>query len=566
MSNYRRNQPTGKQFLFFAVLSVLFLLPVYQFTSFSWVFLTGDDYSFHFYRIASMAQDLQSSGGVHYLAPYGPAQVMYGVNLFYPFLTTVLPISLLHVLIPSIINSFYVYLILLNFISLWIAYMTSFYFFLSVQKESSVSKIKLMAMVFSILFVFSQYRLVCIFTRFALGEMVAFSFLPLVFVGFYDILFQKGEKFYWLIVGLTLIAYTHLLSLELLFFVLLFFFLVHIRQMTKEKWLLLLKSAGLTILLTAASLLPIIEQMRFMSLKSVDEYVLRDQAKSIGTLFLEGVSNDLNTYSIGIVICMLLVIGSLAVFFKRLSFVSRPVQRIFFAGFFFFVAASSLFPWNVVQHTPLKVIQFPFRLFPYVTLFVLAYGAVLLVHLLHMNGKGLILGVAFVSVLLSFSAVRQLMATRQAQEPVGEFLVYSDEEAQSTSIFPIYHNLDYIADSEEEQYMPIFGKKGLVNGEEWEMDYVVIGGETDFQFVLPKTAEILLPIVAYKGVEVYEDEEKLPMSVSEAGTIQLTLPSGTHQIVVKMNRTRIMLFSYLLTFIGMVMLLFWIGKIKKKRE
>lgn len=553
------------RYFFFFFLAAVFVFLTFEPNHFFIPFINGDDYVFHFYRIESMTNDLKNAGYPCYLSPFGPGAVLYGVNLFYPFLTTVLPIALLNMCLHSVIASVDVYLIGLNFATLLISYQTTVYFVKKVKPSLTEEQISLHACVFAVLYLFSSYRLVTIFTRFALGEAVAMTFLPLIFVGFYDIIFQKGEKRHWLVWGMVGLAYTHLLSLELVTILLLFLFLLAVPLWSFKKVKQLFFSGLLFIGLSAASIFVTLEQMMHIKLKSVDEYPLAENAKSVGRMLKEGLKNDLSSYSLGIWIIIILLIGvGICIFsWKR---VKEVLWLPFLIGIGLFLISSNLFPWAMMQHTPLKLMQFQFRLFPYITYFLLLFGVEMAFTLIPHHPKIVSSFLVGSTLLLAFLSVAQLKMDRTAQKMIVPAISYSDKEAQSTRLYQIYYNLDYIADIPEEAYMSIFGKIGKVDKTDTPMDYQVQGAQTKIEVVTENENEkVTLPIVAYKGVSVFEGKKELQTKKSSYGTIEVWLPNtGHHNLLIRFQPPLGMIMGYLLTVVTLIGYVYDLYRNKKK--
>ena len=75
-----------------------------------------------------------------------------------------------------------------------IVFATIFTFLTSFYAAKFISKDKKIAWITSMLYSMSLYRLVDIYVRGALGEVLAFIFLPLILVGLYDVLYGDNKK------------------------------------------------------------------------------------------------------------------------------------------------------------------------------------------------------------------------------------------------------------------------------------------------------------------------------------------------------------------------------------
>ncbi|MFK5676177.1 hypothetical protein [Ligilactobacillus sp. LYQ60] len=81
--------------------------------------------------------------------------------------------------------------------------------------SKSIFHNKLVALTFSILYVFATYRSLDLYRRFDIGEFIAMAFIPLVVSALYQIIVCDKQRWMMLAVAMALILYSHLLSLVL---------------------------------------------------------------------------------------------------------------------------------------------------------------------------------------------------------------------------------------------------------------------------------------------------------------------------------------------------------------
>lgn len=106
------------------------------------------------------------------------------------------------------------------------------------------SKKSLASFIFSLVYTFAPYRLYLGGAVF--GEYLAVTFLPLLFLGIYEVLWGDKKKWYLLAISGALVAYAHILSvfLSLQFAVILFIIkLITSRGISKDRIKSLLLSA-----------------------------------------------------------------------------------------------------------------------------------------------------------------------------------------------------------------------------------------------------------------------------------------------------------------------------------
>ena len=272
------NKNTKNKFIFFIVLTFLSSIPV--------IFIPGlkqgHDLYFHLGRISSLSKnikDLNLFNGIYpfYLNNYG-----YGNGLFYPDLFLYIPATLNAIGI-NLITSYKLFIILINFFSI-----------LSIYKcVNTISKSNYASILGTIIYSFASYRLVDLYERAALGESLAFIFAPLSILGIYEIIFKDKKKFYYLIIGMSGLILSHIISTYIIGILLIILCLLNIKSLLKNKrYLYLIISALITLLITSYFLIPMIEQMLsqkfyFNNTSNIEEFKLYNRTVPIYLLFLE---------------------------------------------------------------------------------------------------------------------------------------------------------------------------------------------------------------------------------------------------------------------------------------
>ncbi|HDU0570573.1 TPA: hypothetical protein RD739_002963, partial [Enterococcus faecium] len=221
------------------------------------------------------------------------------------------------------------------------------------------------SLLFSIIYTFSAYRAIDIFHRASLGEAVALTFLPLILMGCYEIYIRDYQKWYWLSIGMTLVVYTHLLSVAMVsvFIGGTLFLSFYFWDQKIARLLSLLKATVLTFFLSAGFLIPFIQQSRAQELKVPLGKELSGMAPS--DMLTHILNNNYNNYTIGLFL-FLGLIGAF-IFIKKLT---ADDLFIFFLGVFVLFCSTNLFPWQLFNHTPVKSLQFVWRLNGFSSLFI----------------------------------------------------------------------------------------------------------------------------------------------------------------------------------------------------
>ncbi len=347
-------------FISFILLSFIYIIPAYNYINV--VDYLPVDLVFHLNRMQSLRNIWHSPISYTSFGSEGN-----GVNYFYPWLTYY-PAYLLNLVFHSLVKGYIAYIYLLTIINFCIAYKSMFLF----------SKSRYQSYIFSLLYTFSAYRAVDIITRNAVGEYIAISILPFVFYGFYAVLFIDSNKWPLLTIGMSALIYTHVLSTLLTSFFLLLILMVSWQYLENHvnKIRALVLAIIMCLLITAAFWLPMLQQQLLVGINRPGIPDLEIKALNSSALFNGSLDNQLNKVNFGVVSLLIFLTGCMN--FKKLQ--SFYKATIVFTGLSLFLS-TNLFPWYLLQKTPVTLIQFPWRFLGYASFFISVYGAFLIVHL-----------------------------------------------------------------------------------------------------------------------------------------------------------------------------------------
>lgn len=245
------------------ILTGILLLVSYP--AFTGQTLAGNDMEFHMARIESLKDGLLDGQFPVRLSPdfyegYGYANsVFYGESLFY------IP-ALMRMAGFSLTTVYHFYLICINALTIFGGFLA----FRKIFKKDGA------AYVATALYAMAPYRLNNLYVRSAVGEYTAMAFLPLVLWGMYAVYAEKEDSkefrlsYIPLVIGLTGIIQSHTLSVEMTGVMILLACLVLIPLTIKKKrFFMLLKSAGLTVLLNLWFLLPLLDYAKTMDIRFI---------------------------------------------------------------------------------------------------------------------------------------------------------------------------------------------------------------------------------------------------------------------------------------------------------
>lgn len=332
--------------------------------------LLGHDQAYHLLRIESIARNIKDgyfSSRIHNLALNGYG---YGSGLFYPDLFLYIP-ALLRVLGLRMEYAYGIFVILVSLLTA-----LSMYYACRHIAKSRYAGLCAMA-----LYVLCQYRLHNVHTRMAVGEYLAFIFAPLVICGLYNLFYEGFDNPFWLMLGFWGLMYTHTISLAIFGIIAVVAAVCHIHVFVNKPKLLLkvLLAAVVTLLASASAWVPVLEQLLTggeFQVKYPWTHV-RDNAV--------GFNNIISYKELGIGLALLLTY-SLRLFVRRRQPKLRQLQiadHYLVAGAVLMFVSSQFFPWKwkELNETLINALQFPWRLFFPISVFLSLAGALLVNHI-----------------------------------------------------------------------------------------------------------------------------------------------------------------------------------------
>lgn len=313
-------------------------------------FILGDDITYHLWRIENLKSGLLSGQfpvriGPIFLNGYG-----YASSLFYPDLFLYIP-AILRIMGVSVEISYKIFIILCISATYISTYITVKY--ISQNRTSAICS--------SILFVLSQYFLVNIYSRAALGEIQAYIFIPLVVLGIYDLVFKDFEKNYVMGIGFIGLMFTHSISLLIMLLITTIIVLFNFKKvlLNKKKLKKLILTAVVVLLITSCFWVPLFEQISSGKFKYQVPWV-KISSRAVWPSNLISIAHR----SIGLNIFILSLM--------RISISDKNTKVLDWflgIGFIIVLVCTKVFPWSLFDNTFINSIQFPWRLFTEATLF-----------------------------------------------------------------------------------------------------------------------------------------------------------------------------------------------------
>lgn len=293
-SKYRTWINRGAVLLLFLGLSILFTSVFY---------LNGrlgidSDGSFHFSRAEEIYRNLKEGSFFTFIATHTFHNSGAGSFLFYPSIF-LYPWALLRFIFDPL-RAYYVWYGSFMFLTLSLSYYAMFNF----------SRRRIRAVIFAVFYTISVYHLYLGLKNYVIGEFIAYTFVPLAMYGFYEVVFGNAKKWPVLGIGVALLLYSHLLSSVMAVAIMAMIFVVSLICgifPNKDRWIALVKSVVLAILLSAWVLYPFITDFLKSSLAAPGpgfnfQYTMQD-------LWVASLENGATNRGIGIALIVAALIG-----------------------------------------------------------------------------------------------------------------------------------------------------------------------------------------------------------------------------------------------------------------
>lgn len=558
------------------VLSIVFLasslIYVWSFAHLGVIFGSGD-FVFHAHRMEELLKDLQGGVLIPRISTYSFNNVGSGINFFYPWIF-LYPFVIFQLLTHNPVTAYYLGIVLETFLTFVIAYYA--------MNRYSHSKIR--AFSFSIVYTLANYRLYLVFNQNVLAESLAYTFIPLVLIGFYEVFFRNKQAWPLLAIGMTMLIYSHMLTTALtatLMLVILVIFWKVINN-KRERLIAAVKAALLSFALSAFYLVPFFYQALNNKLK----------ASWVGLLFIktpmETIQTSLDndpTQTIGLFLLITISFGFLT--WRKADSVDKS-SYIF--GLILVILTTTLIPWDKFASTPIANLQFPYRLNGLATVMLSIYLSRMLQILVinckkHNISKYLILsGIVLVPLLVTYSAEQTIITSRTnipyltRPSTVKHYYLgmhsssYNLTKSDWNNMFYYYgHNgsFDYFPVSlDSDNLTNVVTHHALVNNKLVSFASRRTSKPNEIIYNLKGIkagSKVELPILYYKNdlVKIGNGKYQTP-KVTKNSTITITVPKENKVVSVKYHNSWLDNLSLLVTLISWLVVVFVYFKNKIK--
>lgn len=525
-----------KIFIVYAFVSLLYLFPAFK----NMEIFGFYDTAFHINRALSLESIFSSPINFETFRSYGMQ-----VNNFYPWLT-LYPLFLL-IKFTNLAIGYNLFLYIVTLITLFICH----YVMYEITKKHVTSSF------FAIIYTTSSFRSVEIFLRGAMGELLAMSILPLILLGFIKLYDSKKESWVMLAISMTLLIYTHVLSVAMTMVMIIIALIIQFYRKKKIEIFLiikLIKAAIVTLLLSLAFIGPMIEQTLYQDLNRPYVDILQKRAIYLGKEFLIGsIDSELLSFGIGLTLLICLII--LTFNFKKLGILSKIT---YIMGIISILLCTKIFPWFALQNTPLNIIQAPWRFMIFSTLFI-SFSVSLFISpqlekFSYTRRRNFILLLILAISILNYSSVVNMVKEMNFQG------TYSNEQMENK--LEEFENFDYVPIGYKKDQLLLKNHQVTEDGQVIYSSFYPNKDEITFTFKSSKGKTIVLPVFRYKGLTVTVNSKNATVLKQGGPFVTVKSESGINKVTIRYSYTFFSKISLFISIITLIVLLFYCIKLK----
>lgn len=401
---------------------------------------------------------------------------------------------------------------------------------------NDIYKNTLAASISGLLYTFCNYRLIDIYFRCAIGEVITFTFVPLVFLGLYHIV--KGDykrKWYIIAMAFILMIFTHVLSTVLAFVAVAIFLLLYAKMLIKEpKRLAYLVLAGVIALIcTSYFIFPMIEQLTANTYYYQAYWWAHPYHNTVGLSkmiwgMLSGLSMPRQEFipRLGLLVTLFV---SARLFISNRTELIKMSDKFLIVGILFFIAITPLFPWLLWPFSLFDSLQFAWRLFEFASFFLVVAGSYYFSQSIKSYRS--------VAIVMVCMFVFQVMTIRSESDNFQSYHLFNkditlvletpryDNKIGSIggaeylpSKVPKSQNPDYqfFMNRAADSIRTVYDNTDIANFER-KGKYTLFDVETD------KSETLELPLVYYKGYKATLNGIDIPIKESEFGLVETNI-------------------------------------------
>lgn len=480
----------------------------------------------------------------------------YSWNLFYG------PLSTYGIILAGfIIQNFVVGYKIICYIAMILSGIFMYKFMHSLINNRDVSLLA------SILYMTFPYHLTDLYTRNAIGEYLSFIFIPIVFLGLYNIFFNEDNPYY-LAIGVSGLLLTHNISTLMVGVFALLYFIINVTKLKKSsvrKELII--NIIVVLLITSFFWIPMLEA-KFSTNYQVYEKGAMATSESTANAGLKirqlFVTFDDGEYvfELGLHIIVMFAFSIMTI---------RRINEEFRKDYIFFIIASILSLWMSTKYFPWKylpeafcIVQFPWRYLELSAFFLSIVCSINMYAIIKKFDYRDVIVISLISIIYicgfigilpkaeNFQDIKEIELGRSSGREYETVAGVGKFEYLPTKA---YNNKFYIATREDATY--VLSGKAIIENEVKE------GGKytADFQTLDSKYTIFELPYIYYPGYEVRLDGIVTEYFETDNGFIGIAMgENDKEEVSVEYKGTKLMKISALISAVSIISLIVFIKK------
>lgn len=309
----------------------------------------------------------------------------YAMNLFYPPIVTYIPL-----LIKLFTSSYMVALKVFGAVCIILSGITMYQFVYQVTKKRSI------ALFSAIFYLVAPYKLANVYKRFAIGEFTAMVFIPLVFLGLYNLFEQDKKKHYYIAIGAIGLMLSHTVTTLYTALFCIAYILFNIKKL-KDKEIIKKCIINVIFILLVSMLfwMPLLEATNYTEYAIMDDKTMKTYGEwaaantiSFLQLFKDIGEENGTTFIIGIPTVLILLLTIFIVKKVDNSYNEYYLLSIIFALISVYMT-SKFFPWRIMPNLLCKL-QYPWRMLGFFIFFISFICGVNLYNILKLIKKDML--------------------------------------------------------------------------------------------------------------------------------------------------------------------------------
>ena len=497
----------------------------------------------------------------------------YAMNLFYPPIVTYLPL-----LIKLVTPTYMLALKYFGAICIILSGVTMYQFVYQVTKKRSI------ALFSAIFYMAAPYKLANVYKRFAIGEFTAMVFIPLVFLGLYNLFEQDKKKHYFIAIGAIGLMLSHTVTTLYTAIFCIIYILFNIEKL-KDKKIIKKCIVNIIFILLVSMLfwMPLVETTHYAKYSIMDDGIMRTNGDwatanviSFSQLFKDKVEENGTTFVLGIPTIIAIIFTIFVIRKVDNKYKEYYILSVIFALISLFMV-SKFFPWVIMPGLICKL-QYPWRMLGFFIFFISFTCSVNLYYVIQSLTKKdtlriLIVSIFIVSLIIcGIYNMSKFFTEMPSQDENYEQSILNNTRISHKQINRDYMPLKalelqntYVVQREDKTYI-LEGNVNILNEEKVNLKDIIKVENIEEGTILE------FPYYYYVGYEIKIETdngtEKLEPIESKNGYLSCKIEENIEegQITVEYVGTTITYVSYAISAISLIVFIVYIIYERKKGE